>query len=55
MSHDSAVQIKVSSGWAACKSLGFYVDSFDMEFFSFSLYLEISLYISIISLHIRLS
>lgn len=34
MSHDSAIQIKVSSGWVRCKSLSFYVGIF-------SLFLEI--------------
>lgn len=34
MSHDSAIQIKVSSGWASRKSLSFYVESFNMDIFS---------------------
>lgn len=33
MSHDSAIQIKVSSGWVSCKSLSFYVESFNMDIF----------------------
>lgn len=36
MSPDSAFQIKVSSGWVGCKSLSFYVKSFNMDIFSLS-------------------
>lgn len=39
MSHDSAIQSKVSSAWVHCKSLSFYVESFNMGIFS--LFLEI--------------
>lgn len=33
MNHDSAIQIRVSSGWIRCKSLSFYVESFNIGFF----------------------
>lgn len=33
LSHDSAIQIKVSSGWVSYKSLSFYVESFNMGVF----------------------
>lgn len=34
ISHDSAIQIKASSGWASCKSLSVYVESFNLDIFS---------------------
>lgn len=35
-SHDSAIQMKVSSGWIGCKSSSFYVESLNLGIFFLS-------------------